>query len=71
MRSLTEKQLARQDEVDNAVFDLINKLNPVKKEIGWHIEFIGEVRDKIETILTSDLRVCNKQNFYPSKAIKK
>lgn len=63
--TLTSKQIKRQDFVDNEIFDMINKLNPTERKIEWNIEFIAEVRDKIETILVSDLQLSQKQGFYP------
>ncbi len=38
---LTNKQIKRQDFVDNRIFELIQKLNPSQIEINWDIEIIG------------------------------
>jgi hypothetical protein len=65
MRQLTDEELARQDFVDNAIYDLINTVNPVETEIDWDIEIIGEVRDKINFWLTNRLGICSEQEFYP------
>ncbi|MDO9289891.1 MAG: hypothetical protein Q7T83_13990, partial [Thermodesulfovibrionales bacterium] len=45
MEELTEEQIKRQDSVDNAIYQLIQELNPTADEIRWDIEMIGEVRD--------------------------
>lgn len=70
MEALTKRQLERQDKVDNAVFDLINALNPTRKKIGWNIEFIAYVRDSIEGLFVKRMEICDKQKFYPSIKIK-
>ena len=44
---LTDKQLERQDFVDNAVFSLIQEINPTNKPIDWDIEMVGNVRDVV------------------------
>ena len=65
MRQLTDAEITRQDFVDNAIFEMINSVNPTQKEIEWDIEFIGELRDKINFWLTKELEVCSEQEFYP------
>lgn len=64
MKELTKKQLERQDFVDNAIFDLIQALNPTDGEIEWDINFIGEIRDTIQTQFI-DMGICDEQTFYP------
>lgn len=64
MNKLTKKQLERQDFVDNAIFDLIQVLNPTNKETEWDIDFIGEIRDVIQEHFT-DLEICEEEMFYP------
>ena len=61
---LTDHQIARQDFVDNAIFDLINELIPSDKEMEWDIEVIGEVRDVIQAMLVGR-GICTEQEFYP------
>lgn len=61
---LTDKQIARQDIVDNAIYDLINELIPSNKEMEWNIEVIGKVRDAIQTQLV-ERGLCIEQEFYP------
>lgn len=61
---LTRQQIERQDFVDNAIFDLMNRLIPSDKEMEWDIEAIGEVRD---VILSQFERkgICTEMEFYP------
>ncbi len=61
---LTRQQIERQDFVDNAIFDLMNRLIPSDKEMEWDIEAIGEVRD---VILAQFERkgFCTEMEFYP------
>jgi len=66
MRELTQNQTDRQDFVDGAIFDCIQRVNPTAKEIAWDIEMIGDVRDEIEYWLTERLKLTTKQKFYPS-----
>jgi hypothetical protein len=62
---LTDEQIKRQDFVDNAVFDLICKINPADKNLKWNIEMIGEIRDDIRYWLVERLKVCEEITFYP------
>ena len=61
---LTGQQIERQDFVDNAIFNLINELIPSDKEMEWDIEFIGVVRDAIQTRLV-EKGICSEHEFYP------
>jgi len=45
MKTLTRKELDRQDFVDNEIFELIQKLLPAGRKLKWGIEMIGFVRD--------------------------
>lgn len=54
---LTEKQIERQDFVDNSIFDLIQELNISSKKIDWDIEFISAIRDIIQDRF-NELDVC-------------
>lgn len=65
MMELTDRQIARQDLVDNAIYDLINELIPSNKEMDWDIEAIGDVRDAIQSQLV-ERGLCTEQEFYPS-----
>jgi len=61
---MTDKEIARQDFVDNSIFDLIREINPTSKTVDWDIDFIGEVRDVI-TKHFLNLKICTEQEFYP------
>jgi len=37
MQSWSDDQINRQDFVDNAIYDLVKRLNPSKSEIEWDI----------------------------------
>lgn len=63
--SLTKAQLERQDFVDNAVFELIQKLDPSGKGIQWNIEMIGNIRDEIQYWIVEYLGLSDKLLFYP------
>jgi hypothetical protein len=65
MKELTKHQIYRQDFVDNAIFDLIQKVNPSGKEIEWNIEMIGDVRDVIQEWAVDKLEIITEQDFYP------
>ena len=65
MKELTEEQIKRQDSVDNAIYQLMQELNPTADEIRWDIEMIGEVRDVIEDWMVERLKITNEPNFYP------
>jgi hypothetical protein len=61
---LSQKQIERQDFVDNAIFELINELIPSDNEMEWNIEAIGEIRDSIQSQLV-ERGFCTEQDFYP------
>lgn len=61
---LTKSQIDRQDFVDNAIFSLLQDLNPSNEEINWDIEFIGELRDLIKNRYI-ELQLSNIEDFYP------
>ena len=61
---LTDQQIARQDFVDNAIYNIINELIPSDKEMDWNIEVIGEVRDAIQVKLV-ERGLCTEQEFNP------
>lgn len=65
MRELTEKEIRRQDFVDNAIFDFIKELNLSSKTIDWNIEMIGEIRDIVSDWIVNKLKICTEQEFYP------
>ena len=65
MKELKNNQIERQDFVDNTVFQLINDINPVPKDISWNIEMISEIRDNIRQWLVERLGICDEMSFYP------
>lgn len=54
---MTDTETARQDLVDNAIFALIQEINPTNKSISWDIEMIGNVRDIIVDEVQKRLQV--------------
>jgi len=65
MQELTDKQIDRQDFVDNAIFQLVQTVNPTDRSIGWNIEMIGEIRDVIREWIVERMKMTDEQNFYP------
>jgi len=65
VKELTDKQIERQDFVDNAIFNLIQSLNTTDKAIDWNIEMIGEIRDVVAEWMIDRLEITDEQNFYP------
>ncbi len=62
---LTEQEIQRQDLVDNAIYTLLQTLNPTTRTIEWNIELIGKVRDAVSDVLVDDLALCSERDFYP------
>jgi len=65
MQELTDKQIDRQDFVDNAIFQLVQRVNSTDKTIEWDIEMIGEVRDVIRQWIVGRMKITDEQTFYP------
>jgi hypothetical protein len=65
MKELSQKQIERQDKVDNDIFHFVQHLCPNDKKIEWNIEMIGDIRDSIESWLVEKMRVCKSEEFYP------
>ena len=61
---LSDEQINRQDFVDNAIFTLINKLNPSSGDIEWNIEMIGEIRGCLKEWIVDRFNLCDEQSFY-------
>ena len=55
----------RQDEIDNAIFQLCNDLNDSGKELEWDIEFIGKIRDVIASYYYDQDIIEDVNEFYP------
>lgn len=62
MTELTDAQLERQDEVDNAIWGMVQKL--AGTELPWDIEAISDVRDLVQDIVHSHTGV-EYNDFYP------
>lgn len=64
MDELTQKQIERQDFVDNSIFELLQNLNPTDNKMEWDIDFIGEIRDLIASRF-DEMGICSEKEFYP------
>ena len=64
LMKLSEKQISRQDFVDNATLEFINSVIPNDKKLDWDIESIGQVRDAVCKVLV-EKQICKEQEFYP------
>lgn len=65
--SLTKRQIARQDTVDNAIHKLINDVHPGDTPIEWNMEYIGEVREVIQKVL--EIHGVTEMEFYPFEEV--
>ena len=65
MTQLTKQQIERQDFVDNAIYELVQNLNPLGRSIAWNIEMIGAVREQIKYWLVEQNKLTNENSFYP------
>ena len=65
MPQLTKQHIARQDFVDNQIFELINSLLPPSKQIDWDIELIGNVREVMRKEIVEKIKIVNERRFYP------
>lgn len=65
MINFTKKQLARQDFVDNKIFELMQELIPDGKKLKWDINVIGSVREVIRKYLVDEKRIVSNTKFYP------
>ena len=65
MKELTDKQIDRQDFVDNAIFQLVQRVNSTDKNIEWDIEMVGEVRDVLQQWIVERMKITDEQTFYP------
>jgi hypothetical protein len=63
--ALNRKQIERQDFVDNAIFNLLQDVNPTHQEIEWNIEMIGNIRYVIQCHFSDKLSNFDDQTFYP------
>lgn len=61
---MNNEQIKRQDFVDNAIFELIQRINPTKHQISWDIEMIGKIRDSVISELQNELGI-SEFEIYP------
>ena len=61
---MSDEQIRRQDFVDNAVFELINRTNPTGQQDPWDIEMIGNIRDSLVKELQEKLGI-SEFEIYP------
>jgi len=61
---MNDEQVKRQDFVDNAIFELIQRINPTGRQISWNIEMIGNIRDSIISELQNKLGI-SEFEIYP------
>lgn len=61
---LTGEQIGRQDEVDNAIYNLVTELVPEEyraklpvEGIAWNIEWISALRERIEGVIFDALKL--------------
>ena len=62
---LTNEQTKRQDLVDNAIYTMLNEVNPSNKEIDWNIEIISHIRELVQSYFVNELSVVDEMTFYP------
>lgn len=65
MIELTEEQIKRQDFVDNAICDLLQNVNPSKREVEWNIEMIADLRERIRYWFVEYLNLTDEMTLYP------
>ncbi len=70
---LTRAQMDKQDEVDNACYELICNLSPnttrdpktMESTLSWDIYLITKVREAVEEVICDDLKLMSHMAFYP------
>lgn len=65
MKTLTNKQISRQDFVDNNVYELLNALIAPAKKLDWNIEIIGNIREAIRQEVVNNRKTMSEQKLYP------
>lgn len=65
MDELTGRQIERKEYVDDAIFNLIQELNPTSIEIDFDMEVIGEIREQIQYWIVERLKLCDEMTFSP------
>jgi len=72
-RELTEREIERQDLVDNAIHKLIEDLAggdwALKRSknvpLVWDIEVIGKIREVVQEIIVNEFMLMTEMEFYP------
>ena len=64
IQELTDKEIERQDYVDNRVYELLNDLLSAGKTLHWDIGIIGAVRDAVQIQITAR-KLMSEAEFYP------
>lgn len=62
---LTDEQIARQDYIENEVYELIQRLNPTTKPVKRDMQMISDILDTVEHWFVNRLYLCSARNFYP------
>jgi hypothetical protein len=65
MKTLTKRQIERQDFVDNKIFELLQIFLPPSKTMKWDIEAIGAIRDAIQEQIVDKQKLMSEMQFYP------
>ena len=69
-RELTQAQLDRQDEVDNACFNFILEMSGEKSaddggKVEWDMETIQAIREAVQEVIVDTLHLMTEMEFYP------
>jgi hypothetical protein len=64
MVDMTQNQIERQDQVDNAIHNLLQELAGAK-HVPWDIDDIAIVRDAVQEVLVGRLHLMTTEEFYP------
>jgi len=69
-QELTQAQLDRQDEVDNACFNFILELSGERSaddggKVEWDMETIQEIREAVQDVIVDKLHLMTEMEFYP------
>ena len=63
---MNEKQKTeRWDLVDNAILELLIKLNPSNQKLKWDIKTVSEIRAVLVNYFVKELKLCSEYQFYP------
>ncbi len=65
MKTLTKRQIERQDFVDSEIFELLQKFLPTSKTMEWDIEVIGAIRDAVQEQIVYKQKLISEIQFYP------